>query len=385
MQQAIEVHNRRSDVPLSIRVGVSAGEATEEAGDYFGDPVIEAARLCGLADDDQILATNMVAVLVGRGATQVLRPAGDLELKGIPDPVPCVEVAWEPEAAGADALELPSRVAAVVSHASLGFFGREAELASIGGAATSAETERTPHLVTIAGEPGMGKTTLAAWSARELHHEGATVVFGRCDEGLGVPFRPWIEIVEHLVTHLPPEVVAAHVADRGDALARWVPTLRAESDRNALRQPSTSSDAGSDRFVLFGAVADLLERAASDRTVMVILDDVQWADAASLQLLRHVLTAGLAAPVLMLATYRDSDLARGDRLTTFLADSRREANVPDWTSLGSATTRWSNSWRRRPATSSMRLVSNWPGSCGTRRRATRSSPERCCDTWPRRA
>lgn len=327
MQQAIEVHNRRSDVPLSIRVGVSAGEATEEDGDYFGDPVIEAARLCALAADDQILSSEVVAALVGRGAIQVLRPVGDLELKGIPVPVPCVEVVWEPEAADADAMALPRRVSGMVSHTAFGFFGRESELSTINDAAKAAESDRTPQLVTIAGEPGMGKTTLAAWAASGLHGQGATVVFGRCDEGLGASFRPWIEVVGHLVEHLPDDVIEAHVVERGDTLATWVPSLGVGHQPKGSEPKDSSSDAASDRFALFGAVTDLLERAASDRLVVVILDDVQWADAATLQLLRHVLTTGLDAPVLVLATYRDSDLARGDRLSTFLADTRREGNV----------------------------------------------------------
>lgn len=175
----------------------------------------------------------------------------------------------------------------------------------------------------------MGKTTLAAWAARELQIQGATVAFGRCDEGLGASFRPWIEAVGHLVEHLPAEVVEAHVAERGDSLARWIPTLSADRglDGSGSGPQTESSDAASDRFVLLGAVTDLLERAGSDRLVVVILDDVQWADAATLQLLRHVLTIGVAAPVVVVATYRDSDLARGDRLTSFLADTRREANV----------------------------------------------------------
>jgi tetratricopeptide (TPR) repeat protein len=216
-----------------------------------------------------------------------------------------------------------------VSHTAFGFFGRESELSTINDAAKTAEAERTPQLVTIAGEPGMGKTTLAAWAARELQIQGATVAFGRCDEGLGASFRPWIEAVGHLVEHLPAEVVEAHVAERGDSLARWIPTLSADRglDGSGSGPQTESSDAASDRFVLLGAVTDLLERAGSDRLVVVILDDVQWADAATLQLLRHVLTIGVAAPVVVVATYRDSDLARGDRLTSFLADTRREANV----------------------------------------------------------
>ncbi len=88
MQQAIERHNRRGDTaPLSVRIGMSAGEATEEDGDYFGDPVIEASRLCARADGGQILATDMVRAMAGRHATQEFVSVGDLELKGLPDPV----------------------------------------------------------------------------------------------------------------------------------------------------------------------------------------------------------------------------------------------------------------------------------------------------------
>ena len=97
MQQAIERHNRRDDgALLSVRIGISMGEATEEDGDYFGDPVIEAARLCASAEGSQILATEMVKTMAGRHATQEFVSVGELELKGLPDPVPSVEVVWEP-------------------------------------------------------------------------------------------------------------------------------------------------------------------------------------------------------------------------------------------------------------------------------------------------
>ena len=56
MQQAIEHHNRSDSEPLGVRIGMSAGEAVEEDDDYFGDPVVEAARLCAAANGGQILA-----------------------------------------------------------------------------------------------------------------------------------------------------------------------------------------------------------------------------------------------------------------------------------------------------------------------------------------
>ena len=98
MQQAIERHNRRAEQPIAIRVGLSHGEATEEDGDYFGEPVIEASRLCAHAEGGQILTTAMARALAGRHATQEFVALGEMELKGLPDPVEVVEVRWAPDA-----------------------------------------------------------------------------------------------------------------------------------------------------------------------------------------------------------------------------------------------------------------------------------------------
>jgi len=120
MQQAIERHNHRDEsAPLSVRIGMSTGEATEEDGDYFGDPVIEAARLCARAAGGQILATEMVKAMAGRHATQEFISVGDLELKGLPEPVPSVEVVWEPAQFSDDAASrfpLPARLVSASSY-----------------------------------------------------------------------------------------------------------------------------------------------------------------------------------------------------------------------------------------------------------------------------
>jgi class 3 adenylate cyclase/DNA-binding NarL/FixJ family response regulator len=99
MQRAVGRQNRRHpERPLSIRVGVSAGEATYEDGDYFGAPVIEASRLCGVAAAGQILTAGIVRMLVGESGMHRLRPAGSLALKGLPAPLPAWEVDWDAEA-----------------------------------------------------------------------------------------------------------------------------------------------------------------------------------------------------------------------------------------------------------------------------------------------
>ena len=134
MQQAIEHHNRSADEPLGVRIGMSAGEAVEEDDDYFGDPVVEAARLCAAAQGGQILAAELVRMMVGRHATQTFVELGPLELKGLPEPVDAVEVVWEP-AVVEGSVPLPGRLVGAATDALFGFFGRGAELDGVGGGA----------------------------------------------------------------------------------------------------------------------------------------------------------------------------------------------------------------------------------------------------------
>ena len=96
MEQAVHRDNVRVQQQLGLRIGVSGGEATREADDYFGDPVVEAARLCARADAGQILATDAVRVMGGRRSPYHFQRLGTLELKGLPDPIEVLEVMWEP-------------------------------------------------------------------------------------------------------------------------------------------------------------------------------------------------------------------------------------------------------------------------------------------------
>ena len=96
MQQAVERDNAGAQRRLGLRVGLSGGEVAREADDYFGDPVIEAARLCAKADGGQILAANAVRVIAGRRTPHTFSSLGELGLKGLPEPIETFEVGWEP-------------------------------------------------------------------------------------------------------------------------------------------------------------------------------------------------------------------------------------------------------------------------------------------------
>lgn len=327
MQQAIERHNRRGeDTPLSVRIGISTGEATEEDGDYFGDPVVEAARLCAAAAGGQILATEVVKLVAGRHATQEFVSVGELALKGLPDPVPSVEVVWEPVAAESDAggpFPLPGRLVGASAESLFAFFGRADELARLADARKASATERRLRVMLLSGEPGIGKTTLVAQAARAAHEDGANVVYGYCEEGLGVPYQPWLTALSQLVTQVDEAVLREFIDANGVALARVLPDL---ARRIAVPVPDAGSDADAERFLVLEGVARLLALASADAPLVVVLDDLHWVDAASLQLLRHLVLSANPMAVTVVGTFRESELSRSHPLTGALADLRR---VPD--------------------------------------------------------
>ena len=189
MQQAVHRDNVGARHQLGLRIGLSGGEATMESNDYYGDPVIEAARLCAHADAGQILATDAVRVMGGRRSPYLFERLGALELKGLPEPVGVLDVRWEPldEVAAENGVPLPARL----THVPLtGVVARETEAALLTDAYKRAAAGEGRAVVLVSGDAGVGKTTLVAEAARRAAKEGACVLLGRCQEDVSASYRP---------------------------------------------------------------------------------------------------------------------------------------------------------------------------------------------------
>jgi class 3 adenylate cyclase/tetratricopeptide (TPR) repeat protein len=318
MQQSMERRNRRADEQLLIRIGIGVGEVTAEDSDYFGMPVVEAARLCDKAQAGGILTTELVRAICGRH--QDFAAVGRLELKGVPEPVEAFEVGWQPVERAPHGMPLPRRLQGVPP---IAFVGREAEREQLKQLLEQARAGGL-RIVLLSGEPGIGKTRLACHAALEAHAEDATVLFGRSEEDLRVPYGPWAEALSHYVEHAPEAALRAHIARVGGEVARLVPALR----RRLPDAPSPrETDLETERYLLFGAVADLLDEASRRAPVVLILDDLHWADKPSHALIKHLAVKGSEAALLVIGTYRDSDLTRGHPLAEILADLRKEEMV----------------------------------------------------------
>jgi class 3 adenylate cyclase/tetratricopeptide (TPR) repeat protein len=312
-QQALDRHNGGSATALEVRIGISAGDVVFEKDDCFGTPVIEAARLCAAAQGGQILASEIVRWMARSGGT-TFTPVGSLELKGLSERVPTVEVGWEPLAQSS--VPLPTFLTDIGRI----FVGRDGELERLGQLWKEAAAGQL-RMALLAGEPGVGKTRLSAELARTVHEEGATVLAGRCDEDLGVPYQPFVESLRHFVDHASP--LAERLGRYAGELARLVPevTQRVPGLPAPLR-----SDPEMERYRLFDAVANWLTAASSDEPVLLVLDDIQWAAKPTLLLLRHIVRAG-GGRVLLLCTYRDTELTHDHPLVELVADLRRQGGV----------------------------------------------------------
>ncbi|SHL15878.1 regulatory protein, luxR family [Streptomyces yunnanensis] len=200
------------------------------------------------------------------------------------------------------------------------FVGRAAELAELGDALARAAASREPQALLIGGEAGVGKTRLVEEFCETARARGAQVALGGCIEigSEGLPFAPFSSILHTLNAHLRDELAAA-VHGQEEELARILPEL-GETARE-------SRDKETGRARLFELTARLLERLAAHRTLVILIEDLHWADRSTRELLAYLLRALHDAHILLVVTYRSDDIHRRHPLRPFLAEIDRMRTV----------------------------------------------------------
>ncbi len=195
------------------------------------------------------------------------------------------------------------------------FVGRAAERATLADAWTAAQSGNR-RVVLVAGEPGAGKTRLASEFARVAHAEGALVLGGRCDEGMGVPYQPFVEALRWHIDHTSDDDLVAALGRWPGELTRLVPEI---ADRVPGATPSVSSDPETERYRLFEAIASWL----GVTPLVLVLDDLQWAASPTLLLLSHVVRTTTGERLLVVGTYRDTESEGA--VTRMISDLGRES------------------------------------------------------------
>src|SRR3989475_2479064 len=297
MQRALADGNRARppEQQLQVRVGLNAGEAIREDGDIFGSTVDAAARICAKAAGGQILASETVRGIVGAAKDLQFRDRGRFRLKGFPERWRLLEVAWQEEAPPAAAPVLAERTP---------YVGREAERAEL---RRLMERAIAGHgsIVLIRGEPGVGKTRLAQELVLEARKHGMFDSTGRCYEMEGAPpYIPYIEMLQQSLRRGPAGFRTALGENAGE-IAKILPELRQVYDDipAPLELPPEQ-----ERLYLFNSIREFLERVSHTLPLLHVLDDLHWADDATLMLLQHIAQQQDKIAVLTIATYRDIEL-----------------------------------------------------------------------------
>jgi tetratricopeptide (TPR) repeat protein len=202
------------------------------------------------------------------------------------------------------------------------FVGRQAEMGQLKAALEDALGGKG-RMVTLVGEPGIGKTRTAQELATYARLRGCQVLWGRCYEEQGVPpYWPWVQSIRLYVRDCEPERLNSELGAGAADVAEIVSEVRSRlPDLPMAVQLEKPEQA---RFRLFDSIVAFLKAASQNRPLALVLDDLHWSDVPSLMLLQFLAREISGSRLLLIGTYRDVDLNRQHPLAETLAELTRE-------------------------------------------------------------
>lgn len=211
----------------------------------------------------------------------------------------------------------PSAVTQLSSDASP-FVGREDEIRKLKAALDGLGAGRG-GIVCIGGPAGVGKSRLVRELLGDGRYDGEVLV-GRCIDGDAVPYWPWVEMIRIYLRLVSPEAVRAACGDAAVELGRLVSTLRGNDD--AVVRPTPDPDLA--RLRLLDALGRFLESVASGRPLVLVIEDLHWADTPSLRTLQALAPRLIERPALVIVTLRDDEVEVDSRVREVVAALARQ-------------------------------------------------------------
>ena len=302
IQQAIAEYSKQNpERKLRIRIGVNTGEVVEEAGDIFGAAVNVAARVAGKAKGGEILVSEIVRQLVGPIAEMKFEFRGRYKLKGFPD-------RWRLH-------QVTPGETKEVSHvltSGEGFVDREHERLDIRMVMDRAATGNG-SMIFLTGAPGIGTSRLASEIAAEAAAKGWLVLTGRCLEKDGEAYGPFREVLAAAVAASTAKSLQEAAGHHGPLLATLAPSLR-QKMRGMPAAPEVAADRI--REQLFKALHAMLTGVQGNKPLLIVIDDMHWADEGTLMLLRDLAERINGSRMVVIATYWDTELDSGRPFAT---------------------------------------------------------------------
>jgi class 3 adenylate cyclase len=302
LREADRYSQTRPDRQLRVGIGIHAGEPQPHEGQYVGSAVIVAARLAQNAAAGELLVTDVVRALLPRDSLPSMEERTGLALKGIADP-PRVFSVHRPSAPAPRPPSAPTEVAIPAAEPRSRqllcpeIVGREAELAALDAHLASAAAGHG-RTVLVGGEAGLGKTALLRRFGERAREHGARVLVGECSEiEARRPFGPVIDAFVAAEMALPQEL--------------------------AQGAPGAQPLAEVERYRVHAGFTQRLAAASAAGPIVLVIEDLQWGDEATYELVPYLARKLRDRAVLLVATYRTDDLHRTHPLNHVLAELAR--------------------------------------------------------------
>jgi len=295
MQDALATYNDKHPTePLRVRMGLNLGPVIEEGGDLYGTTVNAVARIAAKAQRGQLLVSEGAKSALPDGDRWVFADRGLFWLKGLRERWRLFEVARS-----ADAI----RPAPVVAGRTP-FVGREDERAALRLLVDAAMDGRGGFVI-LSGDAGVGKTRLAEELTTEARGRGLHAFAARCFEASRAhPYAPFVEILERAERETEHERFRVLLGETAPEISRLLPHLRR---RYPDIPPPAELPPDQERRYLFASLRDVLGGLCRPNGAIVLIDDLHFADEATLLFLEQLAEDLIDVPILIIGTYIDAE------------------------------------------------------------------------------
>ena len=299
IQRALHEYNiANPQRTVEIRIGIHVGQVAERDGDLLGQAVHVAARVMAEAASGQILTSDDVRKQAEPQVDWSFLDSGLFWLRGFPERWRLYEVSWNDSSAGARPTAVSARLTPFVE--------RDAERAILRRLVDDA-LAGYGRLALVAGEPGVGKSRLVAEIGDEAQARGMRVLTGHCVEMSGAPpYLPYVEIIEQAISNpRSPLALRQALGDVAAEIARIAPALRRVFPDIP---PPVELPAELARRYVWNSLSEFVGRAAQGQPLLLVLEDLHWADESTVLLTEYLAPLLPEMPVLVLGTYRDIEV-----------------------------------------------------------------------------
>src|SRR5262245_10349453 len=307
IQRALHAYNHsHPSQAVKVRIGIHTGDAIRSGRDLLGTSVDAAARIMARAEGEQILISDVLKAVLGAAKDLSFKDHKRVRLKGLPERWRLWEVMWRSDADVDRTVITGEPLSAVDGRTP--YVGRSEERATLRRLVERAMAG-SGSVALIAGEAGLGKTRLVDEIALEARARGMFVVRGQCHDMEGAPpYLPFVEAIEYGLTVSARDVFRAAMGEAGPEIARFVPKVRVAFPD---LPPPLALPTDQARHYMFESVCDFFARAAAIQPLLIVLEDLHWADESTTQMLQSVARRADRSALLVIGTYRDVDLVPG--------------------------------------------------------------------------